>query len=121
MMNSMIYVIVAASLFVLEFSLTSAGYCNPSSINCGVPCSIQSDCLNGDCWPGRTSQTAVVEVLATAVLPQPTVELHAIFKTIVLMETAGPTNQTVVVEIKPYLEPILVRIQADCQHLSSQI
>ena len=50
MMNCMIYLFVAASLFVLEFSLTSAGYCNPSSTNCGAPCSIQSDCPNGDCW-----------------------------------------------------------------------
>ena len=50
MMNGMIYLFVATSLFVLEFSLTSAGYCNPSSTNCGAPCSIQSDCPNGDCW-----------------------------------------------------------------------
>ena len=31
----------------------SAGYCNPSSINCGVPCNIQSDCPNGDCWADK--------------------------------------------------------------------
>lgn len=48
-MSTMIYMLVAASL-VLEISLTSAGYCSPSSTNCGAQCSIQSNYPNGDCW-----------------------------------------------------------------------
>ncbi|MCG8623382.1 MAG: glycosyl hydrolase family 18 protein [Proteobacteria bacterium] len=51
-MSIMIYMLVAASL-ALEISLTSAGYCSPSSTNCGAPCNIQSDCPNGDCWADR--------------------------------------------------------------------
>ena len=52
-MYSTTCILVAAYLFVLEFSLASAGYCNPFSINCGAPCSIQGDCPNGDCWADK--------------------------------------------------------------------
>ena len=62
---------------------------------------------------GLTGLTVVVEVLATATLLPLIAGLHAIFRAIVLMETAGQTGPTVVeVLVTVILLPLTVELHA---------